>query len=122
MRGATRCELRIRAPTSSPSANGLTTRNCCSETECGTPISPEGYRHRAALGWWPSSPPDAGGVPQDQFPSMPILEGADDDHDQIDEPPDEQPAEREQLQHASPHLADVETVNAEDAEEIAEDE
>lgn len=51
-----------------------------------------------------------------------VGEGTDDDHDEVDQRPDAEAAEGDQLQDAGADLADVEAVRAEAAEKEAQQE
>src|ERR1043165_5399851 len=50
-----------------------------------------------------------------------VLERADDDQDEVDQHPDAEPPEGDQLQDPGADLADIEAVNAEKAEEQAQE-
>src|SRR5690606_1029178 len=58
--------------------------------------------------------------PLGQLVALLIGEGADGDHDQVDQRPDAQAAEGDDLQDAGADLADVEAVDAKHAEEEAQ--
>ena len=58
--------------------------------------------------------------PNVDLSTVAVAKGTGEDQDHVDQPPDPEPADREELKEAGANFSDIETVRAEDAEEEAE--
>ena len=79
-----------------------------------------GIRDRVEAARAGRAPAGRAGSPVEQHPVLLVAERADENDDEVDEGPDAEAAEGDQLQDAGADLADIEAVHAEHADEEAE--